>query len=816
MGHLVGIDLGTTNSVVASAEGASPQVLVDKNNRSQFRSVVSLKKRKSKKGGDDTGGAPEILVGDVALDNWPMAPTDTIVSIKRLMGRAVVDPEVEKVKRGFLYKVVQPSDGTRDGVRVVMGDKEYSPVEISALILRCAKEFAEFRLGGEVTHAVITVPAYFSQKQKSATRQAGLLAGLQVIQILDEPTAAAVAFGVDNAKSSEAKCILVYDLGGGTFDISILMWAGNLFSQINLEGDMWLGGDNFDQVLIDHAIQYIKEEYEMDPVTDMRFMVELRKAARETKERLSTSRSADLVVASLLKDADGDIIDVVMEVTREQYEAMIRPLVDRATALVEKALANADLKPDQVDHVLMAGNCTCIPLVQESMEKLFGKDKILRNVHPKNCVALGAAIVAARRGAQVICQAPDPANPERECGRVNKDEATVCEKCGAELSLRKGQDDVGLVVGEEGVVCHGIAPFSYGAQTAGDTYNVYIKKNDQVPTPESDRMTLTFYTRQPNQRMIAIPVYGGDNLEKASANEKQGEAFAVLPPGLPKGAPVRIRIWLNSNGIFELAAFLEDGTNLEPLVLEGYKDQKAVEKIEEVEAAFHEESLDPEKRARLEQARNEAFNRLKRKDYEGALEQARRVNEIADESEQADQSDALKAKCDGLVNFTQFVLQEYSWALPAERVYEMNKLLEEVRQALQGGDQVALKQKCEQLDTATNKLPQIVNVLMGVRGAINTRIRPIDPEKAQELFEELERIEQGLKSNSSAAKGQFEAFLKKLTQVIEAMPKAVVQKCPDCGAPTQGKRICPNGHDTWIPTAKSGVQSSGIGGISSL
>ena len=293
-GRRIGIDLGTTNSVVAVLDGPQPRVLESREGRPQVPSVVGLRRRKKgKKGGG--GGDGEVLVGSVAYDNWPMAPKDTIVSVKRLMGRRAADADVQKVRETFQYEVVEPSDGTKDSVRVVMGGEEYSPVDISARILRKMKEDAEFRLNEPVTHAVITVPAYFNQRQKGATREAGRRAGLHVMKVLEEPTAAAVAYGIEQTESSDPKYILVYDLGGGTFDISILMWAGNVFAPINLQGDMWLGGDNFDQILVDHALAYVREEFEMDPTGDERFMVALRKAARETKELLTFSSSADPV-----------------------------------------------------------------------------------------------------------------------------------------------------------------------------------------------------------------------------------------------------------------------------------------------------------------------------------------------------------------------------------------------------------------------------------------------------------------------------------------------------------------------------------------
>ncbi|MCK5652701.1 MAG: Hsp70 family protein, partial [Gemmatimonadetes bacterium] len=232
MGQMVGIDLGTTNTVIAIVDGPRPRVLHTREGKPELRSVVSLRRRRGRKNAPE-GDATEILVGDAAYDNWGMAPRDTVLSIKRLMGRGFSDPEIQKVQEWAQFKVVKPSHGTKDSVRVILGDEEYSPSDISAMILKKAKEDAEFRLGEEVTHAVITVPAYFGQIQRDATRIAGLKAGLKVIKVLDEPTAAAIAFGTESPDDTP-RTLLVYDLGGGTFDVSLLMVAGNIFAPLNL------------------------------------------------------------------------------------------------------------------------------------------------------------------------------------------------------------------------------------------------------------------------------------------------------------------------------------------------------------------------------------------------------------------------------------------------------------------------------------------------------------------------------------------------------------------------------------------------------
>jgi molecular chaperone DnaK (HSP70) len=847
MGKMIGIDLGTTYSVAAIVDGPFPRVLENREARTQTRSVVGLKKPRGKKAED--GG--EILVGDIALDNWPFMPRDTIISIKRLMGRGVADPEVQKVREWALYPVVEPADGTKDGVRVVMGGKHYSPIDISAMILKKVKEDAEFRLGQEVSHAVITVPAYFSQIQRDATRKAGLKAGLKVIKILDEPTAAAIAFGMD-AGDANPKTVLVYDLGGGTFDISVLMWAGNVFAPLNVEGDMWLGGDDMDQVVVDHVLRQVKEDYGVDPTAspttmNLRFLAELKKAASAAKERLSATRSATLIVAGMLKDENDNPIDVDLDISREEFERMILPLVGRfkqcscrepnypqteacakcgrslrtspvqdgkAVRLVRKALQNANLTSEQIDHVLMAGNCTTVPLVQQSMEEMFGPERILRKVHPKHSVAMGAAIVAAMIGDRVVCHAPDPSDPKRECGYVNKPEATVCANPGCGASLQLGPTPPESPEKGKGLppeVSLGTpAPFHYGTQSAGDRYTIFVKKGD--PCPTQNPHTEPFFTRVPNQRMISIPVYGGDNLEKASANEKQGEAFAILPPGLVSDTLIRIRLTLDGNGIFELAAHLEDGTDLKPwIVAKGEANEKAIQAIERAEQvlAQKEEVLSPEDRKKVDVARNRVFDRLRNQDFEGGLHEAEAFAELAAEVGPGGGKPAdLQTQAQNLIGFAEFILHQYGWGLDPNYAYRLNNAVEETRNTLESGKMAALAKNVAALDQLTDNIPDVVKPFLAVRGAILSRIRPRDPVLAGKFLQELDSVEAAVKSNQVDSPQRFVQLAKRVGEAIGELPEGA--KCSRGHQVPPGERYCPVCHDdTWQPRGKTSGSTFG-------
>lgn len=339
MGKSIGIDLGTTNSVVSIKEGKNIRVLLNRENEELTRSVVGYHKGK-------------FVVGGLAVDKMASSPKDTIISIKRLMGRTYSDPDVQKVKKYYLYEIV-PSDSKDGDVMVMLGGKQYSPIQISAKILKKLKEDAEVRLNDTVEYAIITVPAYFTDKQIDATRKAGQLAGLKVQKILDEPSSAAVAFGAENIGLEESKTILVYDLGGGTLDVSVLTVAGGHFVNLDIEGDMWLGGDNFDHKIMDYVLEQVKEKDNIDARQNLEFMVKLKEQAEKAKKSLSSISSTDIVIGGQLKNEERDLIDVEVELTREQFERMIEPDVTKSIKLVQEAINNAKLTIDQIDYALL-------------------------------------------------------------------------------------------------------------------------------------------------------------------------------------------------------------------------------------------------------------------------------------------------------------------------------------------------------------------------------------------------------------------------------------------------------------------------------
>ncbi|KAF0128469.1 MAG: molecular chaperone DnaK [Bacteroidetes bacterium] len=392
----IGIDLGTTNSVIAFKDTAI-KIIRNKENEELTRSCV----------GQRNG---ELLVGRSAYQLIERDPVNTILSVKRLMGAAIKDKMVQDMKNSKYYKfgISELKGGTDDAVTVVLGGKQFTPEQISAEILKKLKKDAEEKLGGEITHAVITVPAYFTEKQKNATHTAAILAGLKVKKLLAEPTAAAIAYGVDNLKAGEAKTILIYDFGGGTFDLSILNIADGQYMEAGTGGDRWLGGDDLDKKLQEIVEKKLSKQYNISNLHLLveslnekkryRFEGQMRYQTEEAKIQLSSSNKAGILIDNLLEDENGDIIDIDITITREEFEEAIRPFVQRTIDLIEQLLKEVGYDIQMIDNILLVGGSSCIPLVKKMLSEKYGHSKIKISEKPMLAIAEGAGILAHRLG----------------------------------------------------------------------------------------------------------------------------------------------------------------------------------------------------------------------------------------------------------------------------------------------------------------------------------------------------------------------------------------------------------------------------------
>jgi len=392
----IGIDLGTTNSVIAFKD-TSVRIVRNKDNEELTRSCVGLLN-------------DEIVVGSIAYRLIERDPINTILSVKRLMGGAIKDKMVQDMIKSKYYSfgITELKGGTDDAVAVVLGGKQYTPEQISAEILKKLKADAEEKLGNQVTHAVITVPAYFTERQKNATRRAAEMAGLKVKKILAEPTAAAIAYGIDNLKPGEPKTVLIYDFGGGTFDLSILNIADGQYMEAGTGGDRWLGGDDLDRKLkeiIEAKVCSLYNISNLQPLVDKltvrnkyRFEGQMRFQTEMAKISLSSTNKARILIDNLLEDENGDIIDIDVTITREEFENSIKPFVQRTIDLIEQLLKEVGYDMSMIDSILLVGGSSCIPLVKKMLSDKYGNNKIRVSEKPMLSIAEGAGILAHRLG----------------------------------------------------------------------------------------------------------------------------------------------------------------------------------------------------------------------------------------------------------------------------------------------------------------------------------------------------------------------------------------------------------------------------------
>ena len=429
MAKAIGIDLGTTNSAMG-LKRLDTDILPNAEGDLLTPSVVGYRGRQ---GLFKSGG---MIVGRHALEWMVQDPENTVVSVKRLMGRSFEDGDVQRLLQAgrYAYTVKPLAGGSKQSLAVVLGGKEYRPEQISGEILAKLKRDCEAALGESVEHAVVTVPAYFNDKQKRATRMAAAIAGLKVQRLLPEPTAARDLLRGRCPRQGESETVLVFDMGGGTFDISVLTMTEGRFLEQGKGGDMWMGGDDIDHLLTDYVYRRTEEENEIPSLRALverlpaaekyRFLGDLRTGVEAAKIRLSTEKSAVVEVLGLLKDADGDILDVEVELTRERFEALLEPFAERAVELTKEVLASIQFEPDLVDRAVMVGGSSYIPLIVGKMKGLFGEDKVLVHRRPLLAIAEGAAILAHRLSDAYECPG---------CGQEVAQSDQTCGACGFDL-----------------------------------------------------------------------------------------------------------------------------------------------------------------------------------------------------------------------------------------------------------------------------------------------------------------------------------------------------------------------------------------------
>ena len=534
MSRVIGIDLGTTNSVVAVMEGGEPTVISNAEGNRTTPSVVALSK------------AGERLVGTAAKRQAVTNPENTVFSVKRLMGRRGDDPIVSNAKKLLPYAVEKADNGD---AWVRIGDKAYSPPEVSAMVLQKLKADAEAYLGETVTEAVITVPAYFDDSQRNATKDAGRIAGLNVLRIINEPTAASLAYGLEK---QEDHYIAVYDLGGGTFDISILELGEGTFQVRSTNGDTFLGGDDFDQRVMNHLVTVFRQEQAIDLSQDPQAMQRLKEAAEHAKVELSTTQSTEINLPYITADASGPK-HFTHTLTRSQLEQLVLELVEGTLEPCRNALEDAGISRDQIHEVVLVGGQTRMPLVQQKVQDFFGREPH-RGVNPDEVVALGAAIQA------------------------------------------------GVLRGEvKDVLLLDVTPLTLGIETLGGVSTPLIPRNTTIPTSKSQ----TFSTAADGQQQVEIHVLQGER-EMAGGNKSLGRFIldGILPA--PRGMPqIEVSFDIDANGILNVAA-QDKGTGKEQRITIQAASGLSDDEIEQMQRDAEEHADEDRKRREAAEIRNRA------------------------------------------------------------------------------------------------------------------------------------------------------------------------------------------------------------------
>jgi molecular chaperone DnaK len=533
MGKIIGIDLGTTNSAMAYMSGGKPNIIPNAQGGRLTPSVVAV---------DDKG---EILVGAPAKNQAITNPEGTIYSVKRLIGRSWNDPEVQRDKELLPFEMRESKSG---GVEVKMGDKWYTPQEISAKILGKMKEDAEEFLGEKVTEAVITVPAYFDDSQRQATKDAGKIAGFEVKRIVNEPTAAALAYGLDNRKDEQ---IAIFDLGGGTFDISILEIGDGVFEVLSTNGDTHLGGDDFDQKIIDKLVKDFKDNEGVDLKEDRTALQRLKEAAEKAKIELSTSEETEINIPYITATSAGPK-HLKVKMTRADLEKLTADLIERTVKPCEKALKDAKLSASDIDEVILVGGMTRMPAVVKKVKEIFGKEPN-KGVNPDEVVAIGAAIQGGVLGGEV--------------------------------------KDITLL---------DVTPLSLGLETLGGVMTKLIERNTTIPVEKKQ----IFTTAADNQPAVEIHVLQGER-EMAEDNKTLGRFILDGIPPAPRGIPqIEVTFAIDANGILNVSA-KDLATNKEQKITitasTGLKEDEIQKMVEE--AAKHAEE-DKKKKERAEKRNN--------------------------------------------------------------------------------------------------------------------------------------------------------------------------------------------------------------------
>lgn len=690
MGNIVGIDLGTTNSV-AAFKFANTEIVTAPDNpapdRTLTRSVIGIENNR-------------IIVGNDAYQKLKADPENVIISIKRLIGRGYGDSVVQQQLDRFAYKISKSSKGTENSLSVWLNGKEYEPEDVSAEILKKivqnAQAYQEQQGQRErITKAVITIPAYFNDKQRNATQIAATRAGLAGSELLPEPTAAAISYGF-KPNSDDVKTILVYDFGGGTFDSSIVTSAGNQFIESGKAGDLWLGGDDIDDRLIDFVKQRVAEAEDLDDVDGLinkmphyqkvRFMGDLKMAVEQAKIQLSSSDRASIMPATPLIDDIGMAISIEVEITREQFESMILPMVERSIAVCQDAIKYSDYPEEMIDVVLLVGGSSQIPLVQRKVKEAFGADKVVIHPRPMYAVAEGAAITAAGLIEKV--------------GTVSRD---------------------------------------YCIELVNDPRHKLIKQGDILPV----KTTHTFRTEADGQSLIHFKFYSPDDVSNRD-DERIGDMWLALDKAYPKGTEILVTAELDEkNSSLQTTAILKNDPSVKVScsLSTGGQDESISREVEETIAQLNRDGNLTEhgvqEAYRVAGETVKAANQIKSQDGNIHQDRASAAKEKSQELKRFADDDYDTAEF--FIRYFEFITEDCGFLLPSSQKTRLETLSRDLKNAIARHQKGEMQKLCEDAKRELDNLPEKVSLILACRDGVS-RAHQIEPNKARVLAGKLSQM----------------------------------------------------------------------------
>lgn len=757
MAKSIGIDLGTTNSV-AAIKKVHTEIIKNAEGDFLTPSCVTFKGKKKliKLVSKDS-----FVVGRHAIEWMKQDPANTVTAVKRLMGRNINDPEVQKIisDRRYLNTIKSHSRGTENSLAIVLGKKEYTPEQISAKILEKIHIDAEKYLEDTIEYAVITVPAYFNDKQKHATRNAAALAGIKVQRLLPEPTAAAISFGVDSVGKDDAKTVLVFDFGGGTFDLSVLTISGGQFIEQGKGGNMWLGGEDIDQKIIDHVLQETAREYDIEDIQTFiegqaadirnRFSAELKHAVEQAKIELSEKEESAIELLGLLKDSDGDLIDIDVELTRKDFEKIISPLVDSAMVLIRKLLEQIHFTADLIDSVLLVGGSSKIPSIIKAVQDEFGVDKVLLHERPMLAIAEGAAILSHRLSDSYECPG---------CGRDVLQGDISCPDCKFDLGAHMLEHSVYDII-------HSAAHDYYICLENGEKY-LMIEKNTPLPCEQTELFKLVHH----EQKLVHMKFVNMVNEEEESigdlwlgiddamsdtlyekhilqlkaeiddAKEQSGHTPADLYNS-DQPLTIKVTLKIDENNLVEVAASISEipDAEISKTLSRGKADEKLFVELEHLINETNDAEYD-------EYVAMEVISR--------SLNIIKDINKVIDDNtgeviepvynltwkniEIAQKMAEEEITCQSLIYYCNSILDQFGGALTSKESEQLKKKKKHLENMMHHGSYEENVAAYDSLNKAIDKIPMI-NVLMTLQKAAELCLEH-EPAKAPLFISALKSI----------------------------------------------------------------------------